>query len=217
MSLNIFIADLDGALLSPRRETTVSSLWFVFDHRKAAESGIPAARFYYTWTLKNAADLEESGRKGRERKVVKQTFRGGRLHLSFYGHQRGPSLPLMALTAYSTALHRLALYYSPRFLLPKWTRVCASAPQQQVLGSNIFHMRWSKWQVSWFLVFVGLHHHNVCQFTSTKLLNELKSLNPPKPEAIILNLRFKTLLCVRAPNKPWAPWIRDTWENLEIQ
>lgn len=58
--------------------------------------------------------------------VLKQTFLSCWLHLSFYGQQQGPSLPLMDLTAYLSALHSLVLNYSLYFKLLKWA-LCVSS------------------------------------------------------------------------------------------
>lgn len=127
MSLNIFIVGLctvhSGALLLPSK----SRLCHSFDSFLITES---------SWIrdtcssilLYMSAEMLQTGREDVRRESTEADFLSCRLHLSFYGQQRGPSLPLMALTAYFTALHSLFLYYSLRFLLPKWTLVCAFSP-----------------------------------------------------------------------------------------
>lgn len=133
MSLNIFTVVLcthsaQWRFLVTRRDSTVSLPFDSFLITEVAESGIPAAHFYYTWTLKRwQARREEVKRRWWRRESTEAGSLSCLLHLSFYGQQQGSSLPLMTLTAYFTALHSLFFYYSLHSWLTKWTlymRVC---------------------------------------------------------------------------------------------
>lgn len=70
---------------------------------------------YVVFEMLGTEKEEVRSKETKRRRVQGSTeadFLSCQLHLSFYGQQQGPSLPLMALTAYLTLLHSLSLLFS---------------------------------------------------------------------------------------------------------